>query len=132
MVECEIENPTKEKLTWPMYELAVKQLVQQIKGSKKDFDSIYGIPRGGLCIAVSLSHRLNLPVVMRDEVNKNTLIVDDISDSGKTLVEFNDHIIATIYTTEGTLTVPNFFVFIKRFDWIIFPWEEAGELYGYD
>jgi len=132
MVECEVENPLKENLTWEMYDFCVKQLEYQINRSKKKFDAIYGLPRGGLPLAVSLSHKLNLALIVNKEyITKDTLIVDDISDRGKTLVEFNKNIIATIYTTDETLTKPNFFVFMKRFDWIVFPWEE-GESYGYD
>ena len=55
---------------------------------KTEINSIYGIARGGLVLAVLLSHRLQLPIVEKDGINLRTLIVDDISDSGETLLEF--------------------------------------------
>ena len=56
--------------------------------SFKQIKNIYAIPRGGLPLAVSLSHRLNLPIIMNEtEISPQTLVVDDIFDSGATLKE---------------------------------------------
>ena len=49
---------------------------------------IYGIPRGGLCLAVALSHKLNIELLK--EPRNNILIVDDIYDSGETLHRYKD------------------------------------------
>ena len=46
-------------------------------------DSVTGIARGGLIPAVMVSHKLDLPYV--DAVGPNTLVIDDIADSGVTL-----------------------------------------------
>ena len=44
-------------------------------------DGIYGVPRGGLPIAVLLSNRLGLPLLMAP--TKQCIVCDDILDSGK-------------------------------------------------
>ena len=52
------------------------------------FSSIYGVPRGGLCLAVALSHKLNIKITQNPM--KNSLIVDDIFDTGLTLNSFKN------------------------------------------
>lgn len=102
----------------------------------RDFDSVYGIPRGGLIAAVSLSHRLNLPLKLNiKEINEKTLVVDDISDSGKTLEKFEKQlsfkpVVATLFYHKDTSAVPDFYAREKTY-WVIFPWE-TGESSKYD
>jgi xanthine phosphoribosyltransferase len=78
----------KVYLTWQDFnefikwaEVTVKVLPRQSKGG---YRGIYGVPRGGLPIAVALSHRLNIPLLMAPD--DNIIIVDDIWDTGKTLL----------------------------------------------
>ena len=52
-----------------------------------EIENIYGLPRGGLIPAVMLSHQLGIPMAKGD-IGPNTLIVDDICDSGETLDKF--------------------------------------------
>ena len=84
---------------------------------------IYGVPRGGLCLAVALSHKLNLKLI--EKPLKNSLIVDDVYETGITLSNFKN--------IEGV----NFFVLVSKKkpiwwnsvdlsfkeEWIVFPWE---------
>ena len=49
----------KYLIRYSEYEKLVNSLIKKIKKSKKEFDAVYGIPRGGLCLAVELSHKLN-------------------------------------------------------------------------
>jgi hypoxanthine phosphoribosyltransferase len=93
------------------------------------FDYIYGIPRGGLVIAVALSHRLNKPMVTEiPHPNTRMLIVDDISDSGATLAPYNilwpKLWVATIHYVKGSQIEPNVWIHEKpKGDWIHYPWE---------
>ena len=48
-----------------------------------NIDSVMGLPRGGLIPAVMISHELGIPLVINP--TKNTLVVDDINDTGHTL-----------------------------------------------
>jgi hypoxanthine phosphoribosyltransferase len=104
---------------------AVNKLKEQILKNKK-IKNIYGIPRGGLVLAVYLSHKTNLPLT--DQITKNTLIVDDISDSGKTLKSFINNFIATIHYCNNSLVKPSYYVFLKKENtWIVYPWENNHE-----
>ena len=69
------------KLDWIEFDELIYSIYTKCKNKK--FEGIYGFPRGGLCIAVALSHSLGLPLL--DEPKNNSLIVDDIYDTGLTL-----------------------------------------------
>lgn len=89
--------------SWQEFDGDIKKISAWARG--QNFDSVYGIPRGGLVTAVLLSHRLNLPLKLKiEELNGKTLIVDDISDSGKTLEKFGTQlsfkpVVATLFYT---------------------------------
>lgn len=112
-------------LSWTQFDSMVRELANRIKLSRFKFDGIYGFPRGGLILAVCLSHRLNLPMVHLNHATENTLVVDDISDTGKTLKGIKNKKIATLYKTLWTKTQPdwNCEMKINKNDWIVFPWE---------
>lgn len=110
-------------VSWDKVDKMIDKLAKSIKKSKEKFDGVYGIPRGGLPLAVMMSHMLKLPVLLYP--TKNTLVVDDISDEGYTLQRMKNKKIATLYSTDWTVTKPNWFVDKKKSknDWIVFPWE---------
>ena len=88
---------------------------------------VYGQPRGGLCLAVMLSHALDVPMLASP--CRGCLVVDDICDSGKTLLHvreaYDDSVtIATMYFVSGALVTPDMWAFRKAPDsWVVFPWE---------
>ena len=47
--------------SWKSFDSAVKLAVSKYKDQK--FVGVYGIPRGGLCLAVALSHHLKIPLL---------------------------------------------------------------------
>ena len=112
------------KVSWNKFNRMINNLSNQIKERKINFDGIYGIPRGGLTIAVCLSHKLDLPLLLYP--TKKSLTIDDIADKGHTLHSFKDRFIATLFTTDWTITKPNCWVEKKKSkdEWIVFPWEE--------
>ena len=76
----------KEFISWNLIDEAVTDIAFNIKNTNKNFKGVYGIPRGGLILAVMLSHKLDLPLIMsKDELDENSIIIDDIADTGKTL-----------------------------------------------
>ena len=77
--------------TWYDFDKSVEQIA--IKCKFKEFSGIYGVPRGGLCLAVSLSHKLNIELI--SEPLKNSLIVDDVYETGLTLTTFKDCLLYT-------------------------------------
>ena len=70
--------------TWNEFDNGVDYIANQYK--KKKLTGIYGVPRGGLCLAVALSHKLNLQLL--EKPLKNSLIVDDVYETGITLSNF--------------------------------------------
>ena len=93
---------------------------------------VYGVPRGGLCLAVSLSHRLNLPLLLQPA--PGMLCVDDIADSGSTMwrlmMEFPGSIFA-VWVKRQTADLDLYHATVEPSkDWILFPWEHLGRAYA--
>ena len=117
----------KHEVTWEEIEEYVISL-----GNKFDFTKIkgvYGIPRGGLVLATLISYTYNIPLLMAP--TKDCLIIDDIADSGRTLLhftendtQFNKYHIATIFYHKRSLVKPEYYMFEKTNEWIVFPWEK--------
>ena len=72
--------------TWSEFDESVEHIAN--KCESLDFSGIYGVPRGGLCLAVALSHKLKIDLI--SEPIKNSLIVDDIYETGFTLNNLKD------------------------------------------
>jgi len=94
--------------------------------------NIYGIPRGGLVIATILSHMLDKPLIIDDlHISSETLVVDDISDSGLTfrraLLSFPKPRFPKTFSpwimAETKFTPSIFWHVKKKNEWIVFPWE---------
>ncbi|MDO8558555.1 MAG: hypothetical protein Q7S09_05240 [bacterium] len=123
-----------ENYTWAEFEEDAKKIA--VWAREKRFKSVYGIPRGGLILAVVLSHLLDVPVLLsREDITRDTLIVDDIVDGGKTVHgllmslggTFN---ISSLFFNEASPVKPDFFVRTKK-KWVVFPWE-TSETSRYD
>ena len=145
----------KEYLDWTKVDEAIWTLKDEIF---KDFvpDIIVGVARGGLVPAFRLSHitdnilmrvvdvkfytdidkrteKPNITVPLNENIeNMNILIVDDVADTGKTLVEVKKHVqeknpkmvkIAVIAKKPHSIIDPDYYVF-ETDEWIIFPWEK--------
>tara|TARA_Y100000114_G_scaffold155086_1_gene178468 strand:+ start:1527 stop:1937 length:411 start_codon:yes stop_codon:yes gene_type:complete len=108
---------------WDMTDL-IKDLSEKILFEVPLADSIYGVPRGGLIPAVMLSHKLNLPMV--ETIGKNTLVVDDMTDSGITMEKMPGQWTAVLFHKPHTsLFTPNVWSKLHEGDeWLVFPWEE--------
>jgi len=114
---------TKEDFSWEKVDKACEKIALQLK--KKKIRAIYGIPRGGLVLAVKLSHLLNVPIVMGP--SDADAIVDEICDSGKTLTEcrkkYPGAVFASIHLNERCCAVPDIYIH-KTKNWIVYPWEK--------
>lgn len=115
-------------VSWTDVERYTNSLVNYIANNNLKFDGVYGLPRGGLVLAVILSHKLDIPLLMAP--SKNSLVVDDIADSGKTLLHYNEkgYFISTMFYHTDSCVKPSYYSFNKHKNtWIIFPWEIRGE-----
>ena len=120
-------NKIERKLvSWNEVEEAVSKIAIAIKEQHPNIDSLFGIARGGLIPAVMLSHKLNIPLISK--IRKNTLVVDDISDSGNTLEGINAPNTAVLFHKPHTSKyTPTMHAEIHTGDqWLIFPWENPS------
>ena len=112
--------------TWSEFDKSVEYIAHNCKNLK--LSGIYGVPRGGLCLAVALSHKLKIKLI--SEPTNNSLIVDDIYETGITLNTFKD-IEGAKFFVLFSKEKPKWWntVFIsKQNEWIVFPWENPLNL----
>jgi len=114
-------------LSWEQVEGLIKDLILDIKLKNLKFNKIHGLSRGGLIPAVLLSHQLSIPYT--DSIDDDTLVVDDICDSGETLKNLTSKFkvkTAVLHykpiTSSFTPTIYADTIYSKN-DWIIYPWE---------
>ncbi|MEK9175663.1 MAG: phosphoribosyltransferase [Patescibacteria group bacterium] len=112
-----------KKYTWNQFDRDAKIIASLLRKSGRKFDGVYGPARGGLPLAVVISHALNIPFYNKPKT-KNTLIVDDIADSGKTLKRYSKtHFIVTLFYHSQSKFIPTIWLHKKGTEWILFPWE---------
>jgi uncharacterized protein len=148
-------DDAREILTWNDFGTASRELATQVAHSGFETDIVVAIARGGLLLAGSIAYalgakscgavnaefytgvgtRLEAPVMMPpllDEasiVGKKVLLVDDVSDSGRTLamvvqlLELGGAEVRTVclYSKPGTVLEPTYY-WRSTDRWIDFPW----------
>ncbi|MEK7087418.1 MAG: hypothetical protein AAB648_01565 [Patescibacteria group bacterium] len=117
-------------------ELLVKNLTEYEKNNQLSlftsgrFDGIYGIPAGGLVLAVYLHYRLKLPLMLAP--TESTLVVDDIVDTGFTMSHYisKGNFTVALFCRKGCNRKPNIWLREKEEKWVRFPWEGEEEYKG--
>ena len=109
--------------TWSEFDKSVEKIANKCRF--KEFSGIYGVPRGGLCLAVALSHKLKIELISKPI--KNSLIVDDVYETGHTLTTFKDIEGAMFFVLFSKIKPIwwNTVHISKKNQWIVFPWENA-------
>ena len=109
--------------TWSEFDKGVEHITNKCKFL--EFSGIYGVPRGGLCLAVALSHKLKIELI--SEPIKNSLIVDDVYETGITLSTFKNIEGAMFYVLFSKIkpTWWNAVNISEKKEWIVFPWENT-------
>lgn len=114
-------QPTKDKVfvTWEDVIEYCKAVSERFKG----VTGVYGIPRGGSIFAVIISHMLDIPMLAAP--CKNCLVVDDIADTGETLIHYKQcgYKITTMFYNKISAVRPDFSLKEKKDLWIVYPWE---------
>lgn len=113
----------KVYLSWDDISILVEDLCNTIKQSGAQIKSITGIQRGGLIPAVMISHKLNIPYVSK--TNKDTLVVDDICDTGETLKRAVGGFTATLHYKPTASFTPDFYAKETGTEWLVYPWERS-------
>jgi hypothetical protein len=124
-----VDTKSKIYLSWDDIERLTNLLSVKIKMKHFQINSIMGLPRGGLVPSVILSHKLNLPLVQK--ISQNTLIVDDICDSGNTFVKiYKKHptlrFACLHFKPHTSIFNPSVYSQEVGDDWIVYPWEEKN------
>jgi hypoxanthine phosphoribosyltransferase len=148
-------NTQYEVPTWnQIYDMLLNQ-TQKIHSDNYKPDIIIGIARGGLIPARILSDLLETPELATIQIefyidiaqtkqeptlkqslttqitNKKTLLVDDISDTGKSLQLAKNHLTqqgakeiktVTLYAKPQTITKPDYYE-KQTSKWLVFPWD---------
>jgi len=88
-------------------------------------NGIFGIPRGGLVLAVALSHRLDLPL-LRD-AQPGCVVVDDVVETGLTLAPYQ-HLPDSRVVVWVSKVEPRWWQAVETTHssaWLVFPWEDG-------
>lgn len=122
-----------EYVSWEDVGNFIENIACMYEDLDTQFTGVYGLPRGGLVFAVMLSHRLNIPLL--NAPAKGCLIVDDICDSGESILHYvknssnpdasSDYEIVTMYYNREAIVAPTtHFKEKEPGTWIVFPWEK--------
>jgi hypoxanthine phosphoribosyltransferase len=110
-------------LSWDDTSQLVDKLCEKIITELPNIDSVFGLARGGLIPAVMVSHKLNLP--WSNVMLPNTLVIDDIADTGVTLKNTIGCYTAVLhYKPHTSCITPNIYATLHEGnEWVIYPWE---------
>ena len=120
----------------------IDNLVERLKNDEyfhlEECPGIFTFPRGGFILATLLSYKLDLPILSNPA--KNCIIIDDIIDTGITMKKYSDlvndknYFITAMFMKDNQLEeeaeyqcFANYFEFIKKDEWIVYPWEDMSQ-----
>lgn len=114
----------KRELTWAQCYCLANEMAKRVpeKLKKSQMAYIYGIPRGGIPVALLLVQTLkyhDIQGVLVECPQAANIIVDDLIDSGKTIEGYSKR----FPTKKFDVLVTD----KKKDEWIIFPWEAGTE-----
>ena len=112
-------------LSWAQFDRCVDLFAERFR--HQPFSGIHGVPRGGLCLAVALSHALELP--LQQQPDGNSLIVDDVYESGRTLQDLYARWPDATYAVWVSKAPPQWWCAAEislSSEWLLFPWENAS------
>lgn len=132
----------KRYVKWWEVKEYIDNLVERLKIDEyfhlEECPGIFTFPRGGFILATLLSYRLDLPILSNPV--KNCIIIDDIIDTGITMKKYSDlkndknYFITAMFMKDNQLKeeaeyqcFADYFEFVKKDEWIIYPWEDMSQ-----
>ena len=111
-------------LSWDEFDAAVQWMAAHCDGA--GCRGVFGLPRGGLCLAVALSHRLEVPLLRA--VEPGCLVVDDVYETGRTLepIRVLPDVRTMVWISKVQPTWWQAVEVTPSSEWIVFPWENAA------
>ena len=113
-------------LSWAQFDKAVQLMASRFANSA--VTGVYGIPRGGLCLAVALSHAIDRPLLSTPE--QSALIVDDVYETGRTLLALKSQVPQASFAVWVSKGSPDWWtaaVVADSSEWVVFPWENLEQ-----
>ena len=113
-------------LSWAQFDQAVQLLASRFVDSS--VTGVYGVPRGGLCLAVALSHAIERPLLSVPE--PSALIVDDVYETGRTLQALQAEVPQACFAVWVSKGSPDWYtaaVVAASSEWVVFPWENLAQ-----
>ena len=118
----------KRYVTWDDVNNLLDKIHEQSKG---EIRMVTGVPRGGTILAILYSHRFNVPYNQYISNHyPHMLILDDISDSGKTFEELKKEFpipkYGALHYKEISSFKPDYYgeEIDLNYGWIVYPWEK--------
>lgn len=123
-----------DSVSWKRIESITKLLAKKIKITRKEFNSISTIARGGLVPARLMADILDIHEILVDKnkIPSDSLFVDDIYDSGDTFKKVlskvenpSDLVYATLFARKGK-RYPIQLIYAtktKGNEYIVYPWD---------
>lgn len=115
--------PVKRLLTWREFDTAVG-IIARLAPERATPAGVFGFERGGLPLAVALSHRLNVPLV--SVIREDTLVVDDVFETGRTFAALIHHPPELKWVWALKRRGLAHVHYVQAFPpetWLVFPWE---------
>jgi hypoxanthine phosphoribosyltransferase len=120
-----------EQITQVTYKQVVgdaELLAFKIVDKKEKYKAVHPIPSGGIAIGTIISQMLDLPMISVEEYKqyknkKEVLVVDDLVDSGKTLLRYKESDCAVLYKKPHS-PKPTYHLKDIGSNWVIFPHEK--------
>ncbi|KGG15536.1 putative PURINE PHOSPHORIBOSYLTRANSFERASE related protein [Prochlorococcus sp. MIT 0602] len=108
-------------MTWNEFDFSVQHITSACRS--KSLSGVYGFPRGGLCLAVALSHALRIPFLTKPK--PYSLVVDDVCETGLTLNNVKDipGITTFVWLSKREPDWWNAVEVCNSSEWLLFPWE---------
>lgn len=155
MVKKTIHDQAYEVISWDDIGELTFRLAQKILATNQKYDRLIALARGGVSITQALADALAVkkisvvqtemytginekmptPVVIQPLASvikdERVLVVDDLADSGETLLFISQYLcaqgpkdikMATLFRKPWTKVSPDFYVADSE-SWVIFPWE---------
>lgn len=125
----------EQHVSWYEIDLLIQHLYDLVLKSKKEFSSITTLSRGGLVPSRLLADHLGIEKIFVDEkvVSADSLVVDDIFDSGKTFDKIvsksedpSKLLYATLFARRGK-KLPSQLIYGQETDndgYVVFPWDK--------
>ena len=120
------------EISWQRYIKDCYELKKRITGQ---FDEIAIVPRGGLVVGRVVIEKFlgcnilyRLPIVLSKNYKRRLLIIDDLIDTGNTLLPYREKSsvkMAVLYVKQHAPFMPDYY--IKRIpnEWVLFPYEDG-------